>query len=108
MYNPSDIKRPSEFSIDAFVNPNHLYHCFGKLEYEIIAQRLLGFSQLRGKWVSLDSREFIPLFQDHAKNYLEEMAFTAGILTKNGEEFELTDGAIEVLAKKYPSERKES
>lgn len=107
MYTPSNIKKPDEFPQDEFLNPHHLYSGFGKYEYEIIIQRLLEKSQKQGEWISLDPNEFFLLFrdEDRARGYLEEMASTTRILTKNGwGRFELTDDAIGVLAENYPSE----
>ena len=106
MYSPSNIKRPSEFPQNALTNPDHSYHCFGKFEYEIIAQRLLDISQQGGEWVTLFPYQFIPPFRDigEANRRLMEMADETGLLTRDRGKFELTKSAIDVLFENYPSE----
>ena len=106
MYNPSNIKRLDEFPKDALTIPHHLYHCFGKYEYEVIAQRLLDISQQRGDWVSLPTEDFVPPFTNFegASYRLQEMAGETLLLTKEEESFRLTKVAIEVLVGNYPSE----
>jgi hypothetical protein len=108
MYNPSDIKRPDEFSQDILPASHHLYYCFGKYEYEIAAQRLLDVSQQREEWVSLPVEDFVPPFEDteDANYYLQKMAHESRILIKEKESFRLTGEAIEVLVENYPSESK--
>ena len=108
MYTPLDIKRPDEFSQSILPSPDHLYDCFGKYEYEIIAQRLLDVSQQRGEWVSLHMGDFVPPFTNigDADVYLQQMAYQSILLIKEEESFRLTGEAIEVLVEKYPSESK--
>ena len=105
MYSPSDIIRPEEFPQDALTNPDHLYHCLGKFEYEIIAQRLLDASQQRGEWVSLPFGDFVPPFREfkEASRRLQQMASESRLLTKEKGIFRLTERAIEVLVENHPS-----
>ena len=106
MYSPSDIRRQDEFPQDSLTNPNHLYHGFGKFEYEVIIQKLLDASQQQGRWISLAATDFTDLFKDGEQvdiSWLEEMAGETELLIKENGEFRLTELTIDTLADKYPS-----
>lgn len=104
MYMPSDIKRPSEFEQDVLTHPNHLYTGFGKCEDELIIQRILLESQEEGNWVSLPAESFAHLFKTlgYAQFRLEDMVERTPHLEREGEEYSLTQRAIERLVEKYP------
>ena len=96
-YSPKDIQPTSE---PRFVFETFFGSTLGKCEYETIAAYFVSEGQKYRKWIAIPQERFPKRVKENLEGMLKK-----GYLINTNEGFILSELAIEVIAKKYPSSR---
>jgi len=104
MLQPRDICSPEKIQKNSISSPYLKFlSTLGKAEYEMIAQRIVEESQKANRWLELPETSFATLFRENMHSFYLENLVRDGGLEKSEKGYRLTEEAINLIAKKYPT-----